>query len=399
MMQSLLRLIRNTTRNVSAIDVFSLALFLFIVVLTAATFIYPPATRLDFAIYLMAAKSVMQKLTLYPQVYTPVSFLYPPSALVIFFPFLFVSLPVAASIWNTISLFAIAASSCLLLLFIKKPIRIAFLFLFLSCVLVTEPVRETLLFGQNNGVILFLLLLSFLFSRKNTAKHHMTSGIFLGVAIALKLFPLLLLLYFLNKKQWQTSLVALITFFLFLFMGTLGNLGYIKEYMLYVFAIIGTHSFSLSDQSFSSLFLFIFPALRAFQVSATVAVYSCFVIFCFFLRKKLQNNTFSDFFFFSSILGSTILVITPMAWVHHLIFLLPLCFALLWQAMEKKNIFLVCLFLITTLILLLNGEDATLLLHSMRLQEMPLLYFHGLAGLCFALVGELVYLHFSNAQK
>lgn len=366
----------------------SFLLFVFVVAITLHTFIYPFTIRPDFTVYMIAAKNVVLHLPLYVHTSSNMSFLYPPSALVFFFPFLPFSLPVAASMWNTLSLLAFIASFWLLFGFLQKG-KLLYLFLFLSALLISEPVRETLLFGQNNAFVLLFIVLSFSFSRKKHIRYAGIAGIFLGLAISLKLFPIFLLLYFLSKKQYTVSAIALLVFAFLLSIGTLGHLEYIHDYLVFGQTFLSPASHAVNNQSFSAFLLFLFPAAKLYVSILVMLVYMGSVATCYFIWKKLPKDTFSDFFFFSSILVCTILLITPLVWVHHLVFLFPFCFALLWQVLQRKDTYSLLLFLCTLLLVLVNGEYCTLLLRSIHIVDLPFMQFHALLGFLIGIIGQL----------
>ncbi|HYK09159.1 MAG TPA: hypothetical protein VEW42_06725, partial [Candidatus Eisenbacteria bacterium] len=205
--------------------------------------------------------------------------------------------------------------------------------------------------------------------------------------IALKLFPIFFLIYFLCKKQWVVSGVGICVFLLFLIAGTFGHTIYIWDYIHFAHTVVASSVAIARDQSFSS-FLLTFPHVQNFQTAIATGVYAGSVLLCSLIWKKLPKALLSDFFFFSSLLGCTILIITPLAWVHHLLFLFPFCFFLLLQATRKKDTFSIVLFLVTLFLVLFNGEYFILFLRSRHLTEIPFIQFHALLGLFIGLVGE-----------
>jgi alpha-1,2-mannosyltransferase len=280
---------------------------------------------------------------------------------------------------------------------VQKRVRLAFAFLIFGAMLVSEPFRETLLFGQNNAAVLLFILLSFFFSQKKASRYHIVGGIFFGIATALKVFPVFLLIYFLCKKQWVVSGVGVCVFLLFLIAGTFGHIQYIWDYIHFSRTVISSSVAISKDQSFSSLLLFTFPYMQNFQTTITMGVYASSVFVCSVLWKKLPKELLSDFFFFSSVLGCTILIITPLAWIHHLLFVFPFCIFLFAQAVSKKDTFSIVLFLLTLFLILFNGEYVILFLRSRHFTEIPFIQFHALLGLFIGLIGEYIYLTYSKA--
>lgn len=368
------------------IDYLSLFLFTFVLTITVMTFIYPPVNRLDFSIYLLATKAALLGQTLYPLLIGNLPFTYPPSIFPFFFPFLFINAALATSIWNGISLIFLVMG---IYLVIKKSgivVKKSYLLLIFSTVILLEPVRETFLFGQNNAVVLFCILLAFLFSQKKSKKHQLISGLFLGIAAALKVFPLFLLFYFIADKKWENFSIVLGVFLSFLFLGTFGHIHYIQEYITYASIVLTPIHLALTDQSFSTFFLYYFPFLHFMQTIITGGFFMLFILLSWHFWKRRKQNFLSNFLFFSQLLAGTILIITPLAWMHHLVFLIPLCLALFFDAIVTKKKIEIVLFITVFLLTFINGEDIVLFFQSYHLPFVSLAYFHATLGLFFLFI-------------
>ncbi len=376
----------------SLIDYLSLFLLAFVITITFFTFVYPPTARLDFGIYLLALNLAKAHKPLYPLLLGTIPFSYPPSILPFLLPFTLLPEAVAISIWNSISLVCLLSTTFLILKLHGVFLKTRHLLLLLSALLLLEPVRETLLFGQNNIVVLFFLILSFFFSQKNTTKYQLFSGISLGIAASLKVFPLFLLFYFICKKQWSVVIVTGGIFISSLFIGTFGDFHYITEYLTYASMVVTPLHTNNTDQSFSSFFLFYFPTFSKVQSLVTLCTYMVFLTMSFLSFIKRESTVFSDFLFFSFILGGTILIITPLAWGHHLVFLLPLCLALLLRIFQTKKKKDGAIFLLVFLLLFINANESNLLLHNFSFSSIPIpLEFHALLGLGIALSAEFLW--------
>lgn len=367
------------------IDYLSLFLFSFVVTVSVMTFLYPPSNRLDFSIYLLATKLATLNKSLYPFLIGNLPFTYPPSIFPFFLPFLFIRSDVATSIWNGMSLACLIVSVWWILHWVSTTLERAFILLLFSAILLLEPVRETLLFGQNNIVVLFFTLLSFLFSRK---EKNIFSGISLGVAASLKVFPIFLVVYFFAKKQWVNAFVGIGTFLLFLIIGTFGHIHYIEEYVHFARLVVMPVHGVVEDQSFSSFFLLLVPHFQEIQLFMTVSVYLFFVTISFYLWKKMPSGIRSDFLFFSEILAYSVLIITPLAWVHHLVFLIPVSLGLLLLAIHMKKKTGMLLGGIILVLFFINTDDMKLFLQGVGIAFPPLLSFHALVGLWLALLGR-----------
>lgn len=329
----------------SVILYLSFFVFLIVLGLTIFAFIFPFQMRFDFSIYLLAARAALQHATLYPLHYFNTTFTYPPSVLPFFVPFVFFRPDVAASVWNVLSLLAFFASIWVLLMIRRKKLPLRYTYLLYACVLILPAVRSTLQFGQVNAVVLFLILLAFYVSQKKSSVGYI-AGFLLGIAAAIKLFPLFLLFYFAVKKQWQVVFIACSVFVFFFLAGTFGHWRYIVDYVQYAQYLIAQRRILFGDQSFPMVILLYFPFLHAFLSEITFFVYACFVGISFFFWGKSSKSTLADFVFYSEVLAATILIVMPYAWTHHLVFLLPLAWSLFLRMWSPgKNTWRIVLFL------------------------------------------------------
>ena len=362
----------------------SLFLFSFVFTITIVTFMIPPVPRLDFSIYMLATKLATLHQPLYPLLYGGAPFTYPPSIFLLFIPFLLFPLGIATSIWNGISVLGILVSVLLLTWESRVGFKPAYILLLLSGIFLLEPVRETLLFGQNNTIVLLYCVLAFIFSRERPTT--LLGGIFLGIASALKVFPLFLVVYFLAQKQWKNVIATGIIFVFFLLCGTFGHLRYIADYISYAHLVMTPVRVILEDQSLPSLLLLILPALRPIHTEISLMIFGIFTAFSYLLWKKSTFGFLSDFLFFSEILGASILLVTPLAWVHHLVFLIPLSLGLFFQAFVTKSKKNIALFVLVFLLIFMNSGDINLLFLRLGWKTIPFLSFHAMMGLTVALV-------------
>ena len=117
---------------------------------------------------------------------------YPPPLVVAFEPITLLPPTTAYWIWFCVSLFALMASFGLLLG------REAFLFMLLA--LFYEPLTDHLLWAQSYTVVLLLLVISI---RAMAKGRDTVAGVSLALAGALKVFPLIILLYSVRTRRWR----------------------------------------------------------------------------------------------------------------------------------------------------------------------------------------------------
>jgi Glycosyltransferase family 87/WD40-like Beta Propeller Repeat len=88
----------------------------------------------------------------------------------------------------------------------------------LLCLLAVFPLRTSFLLGQMHVFVLFLLVLAYYFHRKG---NQIACGVCLSLAGAVKVYPLLFVLYFLWKRQWRSAFAMVSAALLFLGVGYL----------------------------------------------------------------------------------------------------------------------------------------------------------------------------------
>jgi len=126
-------------------------------------------------------------------------FVYPPVAAVLFVPLTYLPLPVLKIAWTVlgIGLLALVARRC------APGLPPAVITLMVAAALWLDPVRTTFYLGQINIVLLALVLLDLTGRRR---------GIGLGIAAAIKLTPLLFVVYLLLTRRVRTAATASATF-------------------------------------------------------------------------------------------------------------------------------------------------------------------------------------------
>lgn len=138
-----------------------------------------------------------------------VSFLYPPPAAIFFAPLTFLKFEVAVVIWATINVLATVCAFWLVIhyFFGDRYTRFRYSALLLLFSFSTE-MNFMVSHGQVNGVLLLLMILGFFALRQNA---QIWSGVALGTAAVIKLFPIIFLPYLIVKKQWKAAMSFFIT--------------------------------------------------------------------------------------------------------------------------------------------------------------------------------------------
>lgn len=134
-----------------------------------------------------------------------------PFLALLFYPFSFLTLATAKLLFNCLSVLLFIYSLKRLMNFYK----IKSIYIVLIPLLFFVPIKNELLFGQVYFLLFFLLSECFLAYEKEQYKKM---AFFLSLAILLKIFPVLLIFFFVFKKKYKSLLYTFV--FCFLFFGT-----------------------------------------------------------------------------------------------------------------------------------------------------------------------------------
>src|SRR2546428_12192923 len=115
-------------------------------------------------------------------------------------PFSFISFHVAKLIWLALSLFAMGWGMWL----VGRTIHSHTLssFCMVSLALIFQPVRNTLELGQVNALMFILLAVFFALYRGG---RDVPAGLVLGLSIAIRLHPAMLVLYLMWRREFRTA--------------------------------------------------------------------------------------------------------------------------------------------------------------------------------------------------
>jgi hypothetical protein len=258
------------------------------------------------------------------------------------------------------------------------------------------PTRFGFFMGQINNFVLLCLCLFFYFLFK---KKDFVAGLFLTIAIFLKITPVIFVPYLLLKGRRK----ALVAFFsvgmvLFLFFGAFFGF---DHFFLWQEALAGP-LFSISgkaayyNQALSGFTARTFGE-TSLAFSSTLFLETVFLITSFslilagnFLKKK-------DFDFLEiSLILVTMLFVNRLTWQHHLIFCLPaFVFASYHFINEKKRL---PLFVLAACFILLSGNVPYF--EALKNEPLSFIYLsHGVLGLLVFWVFLAFYYFFDLNQK
>ena len=294
----------------------------------AWTYLVPNgANFVDLHVYLGGAASLDEPGTLYSYVYAdqtpdfPLPFTYPPFAALVFYPLSRLPFGLVALCWQlgTIAALYGVVRCSQRLLGADGGHRAAMLWTAIA--IWTEPLRSTFDYGQINVILVLAVLLAAYSTR------WWLSGLLVGLAAGVKLTPAITGLYFLGMRRWGTVFFAAIVF-----VGTVAlSVAVIGSQARYYFTDllgdasrvgpIGT-SFNQSWRGGLSRILghdvgYGLPALAALAMTAVLAALAW---------RALGAGTGVPRDRLGSLLVVQLfgLLISPISWTHHWIWLVPL---------------------------------------------------------------------------
>lgn len=282
----------------------------------------------DFQQYFEAALMIRQNLDPYQTLLTSAGpFNYPPPVLFFLYPFSYLSVKNALFVWTVLSFMALIFSIYLLLKLIPAKLSLAVKFLIYTAVFFSFPVKFTFGMGQiNHFVLLFLTLVIFL----DFKKKFYLSGLFAGLAALIKISPLILVPYYLltgKFKQLFSMILTIITLVLFSFFAFGDKI--MAEYA----------KIFLTPLNFSDKAVYYNQSLVAFfsrlSIPPPVAIFFlATLILLAFSVILLSANRYPPY----SLLLSLMLLVSPISWQHHFVFLIPAFILTLSRVYQTKTL-------------------------------------------------------------
>jgi glycosyl transferase family 87 len=293
----------------------------------------------DLKVYLASGDAVRAGRPLYDLVvqsplYGPMPYLYPPlTAMLFFVPLSLLPIGAASLVWNTVSLVALGAVVWLSLGIagvrhakVRSVLTIAGMILasFLM------PVRMQIIAGQINMVLVLLVLLDF---RPNAGRRR---GIGVGIAAGLKITPLIFIAYFVVTRQWRAAWTATLSF-----LGTV-VIGFVilpSDALRYWSGTVLESSraggvFDTPNQSLSGAMA---RVLSNEQFAHWWLLVLGIVTLCGLAVARFAYLRGSDFLGYAAA-AITGLLVSPVSWEHHWVYVIPLLIWLACWAYQKRSV-------------------------------------------------------------
>jgi alpha-1,2-mannosyltransferase len=265
---------------------------------------------------------------------TVYGFTYPPFAALTMLPMAYVPWPVAIAISVTITVLA----SLAVLYRLVDPIarrrgwpRWLTLVVAAGLVAAFEPMRETVNFGQVNMLLVFLVAADLLLL---VGPGRRAAGIGIGLATAIKLTPGIFIVYLLITRRWAAAATAAVT-------ATVATLfaGAVIPDTSRVFWTdalwntdrIGSQSF-VSNQSLNGIVARLNPVepSRPLWLAAVAVV---LVVWMLRVRAAHRRGDEVGGFALTAVTGC---LLSPITWIHHLVWLLPALIGVFDHALDRS---------------------------------------------------------------
>lgn len=314
--------------------------FIFAVFVHALLSLYHIASTYapDFSVFYMAATGFVAHQNIYTlPMYTGLG--YPPFTLLPFLPITFLPYALAQTLWTIVSFGLLLLSSYLSLRLVKKNVTFFEFALISSFAFLAFPSKFTLGMGQINFLALALLLGSVWFWQK---KKHLYSGIALGMLLIVKPHFFFLLPVYIVAGQWLTSFVgigivslaAIVTGIVF---GWQHYTYYLSVTVPPLTAFLGRDIYY--NQSLGSMFTRLVPLQLASELTIWGSTLIIIAVLWFIWWKRLQLLEGVVVFI------PIFLIVEPLSWQHHYVFLLPVFVWTVWK-MKTKYILLITSYLL-----------------------------------------------------
>jgi alpha-1,2-mannosyltransferase len=252
---------------------------------------------------------------------SPYGFTYPPFAALTMLPMAYLPWTLAA----LISASATVVTAALLLWWLVDPIsrRVGwtrwFAFAIAVCLAAAfEPMRETFTFGQVNLLLLFLVGADMLFP---VARGSRWAGVGIGLATAIKLTPGIFIVYLLISKRWRAAVIASGTAAAATVLAVALAPDASREFWtaaLWNTDRVGSMAF-ISNQSLQGVVARLDPA-RPSTLAWLALVFAALIVWAWRSRVAATRGDAATAF---ALTGVVQCLVSPVTWVHHLVWLIP----------------------------------------------------------------------------
>jgi alpha-1,2-mannosyltransferase len=299
----------------------------------AATLQFVMGSQVDFSVYLTGASHLLDGRVYQVGLPQPphLRFAYPPFAAVLFYPLTVIPVKAAQLIWglvNVVALYAVVHLS------LRAALRTApgTVVVLASLILMTpvywlDPVHRTLMYGQVNLVLAALVLADFTGSLSFRGRR-LPRGVLLGIAAAIKLTPLVFILYLLVSRRMRAAGVALAVFGACCAVAAALSPSAWRSYWpgdVFNTSRVGAPLYYITNQSLHAA---VDRAAHAIASPTLVTLLSVAVLTGGLALAAWAFRASSDLLGVL-VAAATGLLVSPVTWDHHMVWIVP---AIIWLA-------------------------------------------------------------------
>jgi alpha-1,2-mannosyltransferase len=284
-------------------------------------------TQMDFQVYRMGGQHVFGS-GLYSSEITRLGrhllFTYPPFSAALFWPLSHVSVYAGQTIWNAINwvalttLIAVSIAAARSRSLVRSDWRTA-LILLTPVSFLFYPLWSDLALGQIN-IVLVLMIVADLTIGVSWRGRPLPQGVLVGIAAAIKLTPLVFIPYLVVSRQWHAAKNATLTFVL-----CTGTMWAVSPHASWVY--FSKDAFDVSrvgnielvgDQSLRAAILRAHVSLSPALLDFIGAVLLCAGIVVAVAAYRRSSSLLGVL-----VCAATGLMISPISWVHHYVWIVP----------------------------------------------------------------------------
>ncbi|MEV0268295.1 glycosyltransferase 87 family protein [Hamadaea sp. NPDC050747] len=271
---------------------------------------------LDFSVYMWGGQAVADDARLYTEQALAHWFTYSPFAALVFAPWSVLPLTLGRLLWQLLSVAAFAGGCAVVMRLAGRPVTRLSLATAVAAGLLLEPVYHSLFQAQINLLLFGMILLDvWLVSRGRSG------GVWIGIAAAIKLTPAIFIVFLLAAGRTRAAVTAVVTFVSCGLLGLLVAPEASRLYWLHLFfdtSRVGAPY--ISNQSPYGMLRRLFtndPGIDAWYpvIPAVIGVAGLVI------AARLARR--GDWLAAVAATGVTGLLVSPISWAHHWVWVVP----------------------------------------------------------------------------
>lgn len=301
----------------------------------------------DFNYYYFASQAAFTHINPYLQGGPYTGYIYPPICLFFLYPFQLLPVGIASKLWIGLSLLGLVFSLIIILRIYKRSLFSSFSLILITFAFLFFPVKFTLGMGQINIFVLVFLSLAVYYFFKD---KESLAGIFFGLSITTKYFPLFIIVYLIFRKKWKILGYMFLTIIILFGVGYLFIDPHINNYfILHTFpSLLQPTGSYYYNQALSGFTTRLFND-RSIEFVVRVLLSLVILSATFFVMYRKKKITKQVILFEIGIIINTNLLLNSFTWQHHFTWLLiPLILTAVVIRKKSEYAILFFIFLLLT---------------------------------------------------